>query len=159
MSDPSFAQVKVCTGPAHAQPISLPVNENNWNFHRSGPKAGEPVARCKLCVNWTKLLDPSGPHGFATVSVELQTFAKELVERCNGSAHRLRHHHGVRPETVKAIAAGTHKRIQKKTALKILRALNEQRKIDRRNGHSESFRLARMAQVQRESHIRSLSGY
>ena len=143
MSANGHVEKQRCTGPAHAQPIYLPVNENFWNFHRSGPKKGQPVARCKLCVNWTKLLDPSGPHGFATVSAELRQLATELVERCNNSAYRLRHQHGLRPETVKAIAAGTHTRIQKRTAAKILSALVEQRKIDRKHGVvSTEFQLA-----------------
>lgn len=139
MSVNGHVEKRRCTGPAHDLPVYLAVNENNWNFHRSGPKTGQPVARCKLCVNWTKLADPTGPHGWATVSDELRFYAEELIERVDGSAYRLRYHHSLRPETIKAIAAGTHKRIQKRTGAKILLALAEQRKLDRKNGYSRSY--------------------
>lgn len=152
-----FDQYKLCTGPSHEQPTRLPLDEQHFYFHRTGPNAGEPTSRCRVCHNWRKLGGKDGPHGYVLVSDELRTYTRELIERC-GPWYGPRQH-GLRPETLAAIVAGTHKRVQAKTALRILTALGEQRKTDRRNGASPRFVAAKRAQVDRAERIERLAGY
>lgn len=152
-----FVTYKLCTGPSHEQPTRLPLDEEHFYFHRSGVHAGEPTARCRVCHNWRKLVGKNGPHGYVIVNDELRAYAKELIERC-GSWYGPRQY-GLRPETLVAIAAGTHKRVQRRTALRLLTALSEQRKIDRRNGASPRFVEARRAQADRETRLGLMAGY
>jgi|SRR5215831_7104651 len=148
---------KVCTGPAHSGPTRLPVTEEHWHFHRSGPKAGQPVARCKLCTNWTKLLKKDGPHGFVKVTPQLRLLTKELADRCDGhyAVERL---HGIRGDTVLMIITGDKQQIQKKTATRLLSALSEQRKEDRRNGASARFNTAKKIQAAKEERLLRMDG-
>lgn len=153
-----FDQYKTCTGPAHAGPTRLPLSAEHWNFHRTGAQAGQPVARCKLCNNWTKLIGKDGPHGYVEVNDTLRAYAKELGLRCGGY-WSLRAAHELRPETIRTIAEGGKTRVQKKTVVRILVALGEQRKIDRRNGTSPSFIAAKRAQAANEQRMNLLAGY
>ena|SRR5215831_2426631 len=148
---------KVCTGPAHAGPTRLPVDEENWYFHRSGPRAGQPTTRCKLCVNWSKLVNKDGPHGFVRVTPKIRSLAKELADRCDGypAVERL---HGIRGETLRVVVAGEQSRLQKKTVARLLSALAEQRKEDRRNGTSERFNKARKIQAAKEERLLRMDG-
>lgn len=143
---------KVCTGPAHAGPTRLPVDEDTWYFHRSGPKAGQPLARCKLCVNWNKLVKKDGPHGFVKVTPQLKALAKELADRCDGypAVERL---YGIRGETLRVVVAGEQGQMQKKTVARLFLALSERRKEDRRNGTSKRFNDARKQQAFREERL------
>lgn len=150
-----FDQYKLCTGPSHPQPTRLPLD--HFYVHRTGTKAGELTARCKLCHNWRKLVGKDGPHGYVTVNDELRAYTKELVERC-GEWYGPRQH-GLRPETLHGVVTGKQRRVQKKTALRILTALGEQRKTDRRNGASPRFVEAKRAQVDRAERIERLAGY
>jgi len=153
-----FDQYKTCTGPAHAGPTRLPLTAEHWNFHRSGAQAGQAVSRCNLCNNWTKLVEKYGPHGYVEVNDALRDYAKELGLRCGGY-WPLRSAHELRPETIRAIAEGTKLRVQKKTVVRILVALGEQRKTDRRNGASPSFVQAKREQAEREDRIGRFAGY
>lgn len=152
-----FDQYRVCTGPSHEQPTRLPLDETHFYFHRSGPNAGRPTARCRLCHNWTKLVGRDGPHGYVEVGDELRGYVKELIDRC-GPWYGPRQY-GLRPETLSALVRGEQKRVQKKTAQRILLALGEQRKLDRRNGASPRFVEAKRAQALREDRIGRLAGY
>ena len=143
---------KVCTGPAHPSPALLPLTPEYWYFHRSGDRSGRPTNRCRLCTNWNKLIGKDGPHGLTPVTKTLRQLTKELADRCGsyGAVFRL---HGVREETIRLIVIGHTERIQKRTAARILQALSEQRKYDRRNGSSERFNEARRAQARIEERL------
>jgi len=84
--------------------------------------------------------------------------AKELIDRCDG-CHNVELWHGIRGETIRVISTGEQKSVQKKTAARLLTALAEQRKEDRRNGLSARFLAARKQQIQREARLERLAGY
>lgn len=148
---------KLCTGPAHAGPTLVPLDEQHWHFHRSGSNAGQPVARCKLCANWAKLVTKDGQHGLVDAG-RLRQFARELVDRCDGFEPAERAH-GVAASTLRAIVGGESTRVQKRVAARLLLALSEQRKQDRRNGTSARFLAARRRQVMIEERQQRLVGY
>jgi hypothetical protein len=152
-----FEQYKLCTGPSHERPTRLPLDEQHFYFHRTGPNAGEPTARCRVCHNWKKLLGKDGPHGYVSVSDELRAYTKELIERC-GPWYGPRQY-GLRPETLRAMVAGEHRRVQRRTALRILSALSDQRKADRINGASPRFVEAKREVADREQRIERHGGY
>lgn len=148
---------KLCTGPAHPGPTRLPLDAEHWHFHRSGPRAGEPLSRCKLCRHWEEVADPTAPRGLVP-AVTVRWLARELVERC-GSAEQAAVRSGVTAPALRALVGYQTRDVQKRTVARILVALAEQRKSDRRNGNSERFQAARRAQAEREERITRLSGY
>lgn len=148
---------KLCTGPAHAEPTWLPLTPEHWNFHRTGRDAGKPVARCRRCTNWSKLRDKDGPHGLIAPDV-LLPLLRELVERCEG-VYGVERAHGLRAVTLQNILEGTHTRVQKRTAAKVIAALAEQRRRDRRDGLSPTFVTALKARVENERRIETHGGW
>lgn len=151
------APTKVCSGPAHAQPTRLPLGEQHWYYHRRGAQAGQPLDRCKLCANWSKLTRQNGPHGTVALA-EVKTYAQELLDRCGSYAAAFAAH-GIGDTTLSAIVRGEVGRVQLRTVQRILAALGEQRKLDRRNGTSARFIAARRAQALRDERIGRLVGY
>lgn len=143
---------KVCTGPAHAQPTRLPLTETHWHFNRSGPRAGQALPRCKLCRHWMRMT-----HTLVPMQT-LKPYAIELTERC-GSYYAAERVHGISDTTLRKIAQGGKSRVQVDTAQRLLMALGEQRKLDRRNGTSTRFLAARKAQALSELRMRELTGY
>lgn len=148
---------KVCTGPAHHGPTRIPLDAAHWYFHRSGRYAGQPTSRCKLCTNWRKLVGKEGPHGLASART-LRPLAKELVDRC-GSLDKVGIMHGIGRSTLAPIVRGEQEQVQKKTAARILLALSEQRKYDRRNGATPRFLAARKAQAAIEERMERTGQY
>lgn len=147
---------KVCAGPAHPQPTRLPLTDAYWYFNRSGPHAGLPQ-RCKLCAAW-KRYERYGVHALVPVR-SLRPWLVELRDRC-GSAFEVERRYGIWASTVTQILnrdeAG---RVQVRTAQRVLIALGEQRKLDRRNGTSARFLAARKAQALSELRMSQLTGY
>jgi hypothetical protein len=138
----------VCTGPAHAEPTVLPLDSKHWYFHKSGPMKGKPVSRCKACANWSKLVNPNGPHGLVPVKPVWPLLA-ELIDRCGsiGAVERL---YGIRTNVIQNVLRH-QARMQKRTAQRILAALSEQRKLDRQSGSTnERYRSKRIAEAVRE---------
>ncbi len=152
-----FAQTKLCRGPAHPQPVRLPLTDQHWGFYRSGPRAGKAYGRCKLCRHWNRLKTKDGPHGLAPVG-KLAPLAAELIDRC-GSAERVERQHGLGASTVLAIAERRQQRVRLRTAQLLLLALAEQRRDDRLNGASERFRAAKLKQALLEERLGRLTGY
>jgi hypothetical protein len=148
---------KVCNGPAHAQPTRLPLGEQHWYYHRRGPQQGQPLDRCKLCANWSKLTRQNGPHGTVALA-DVQAYAQELLDRCGNYAAAFTAH-GIRDNTLRPITRGEVARVQLRTVQRILAALGEQRRNDRRNGTSARFLAARRAQAWRDERIGRLVGY
>lgn len=134
---------KVCTGPAHPGPAMLPLSD--FGVYRSGPRAGKPLARCRLCRHWSVLKVKEGPHGLVAAA-SLKPFAAELINRC-GSVYRASQQHGLSEPTLLGLAAGAREKVRAATAQRLLVGLSEQRKYDRRNGSSIRFHEARLAQA------------
>jgi hypothetical protein len=150
-------ETKVCRGPAHAQPERVPLDEQHWHFYRSGERTGRPLSRCKLCRHWDVLQRKGGPHGYVETKLVLPHLT-ELVAR-TGNAARVEIAHGISARTVRMIVKGETKSTQKQTALRVLAALAEQRKLDRRNGTRAGFNAAIREQVLRSERIGRLAGY
>jgi len=148
---------RVCNGPAHHGPARLPLTETYWAFYRSGPRAGKPIARCKLCRNWQTLVVKPGPHGRVDLD-HVYPIARELLERC-GSAKEVERRHGIPAAVISKVVARTQKGVYARTAGRLIVALGEQRKYDRRNGASARFVAARRAQGQLEERLERLAGY
>lgn len=143
---------KVCTGPAHPAPAMLPLTPEYWYFYgdsgwaQSTGMVGKPIARCLLC----RALDH--PHKLIPAS-RIERFTAELINRCGGYKQAERAS-GVGERVLRQIVTRTKKRgVQKETAARILVALSEQRKYDRRNGSSVRFMEARRAQARIEERI------
>ncbi len=130
----------------------LPLAAEYWYFYGDSPWArtakmvGKPIARCKLC----RALD----HPHTTIPTrKIERFTRELIDRCGGykQAGRLC---GVGERVLRQIDLRTKRRgVRKETASRILIALSEQRKYDRRNGSSERFMQARLAQARIEERV------
>lgn len=143
---------KVCTGPAHPSAAMLPLTSEYWYFYGDSPWArdndmvGKPIAKCRLC----RALEYDSQE---IPPAQIEPFARELVDRCGGykQAERVC---GVGERTLRQLVLRKQKRgVQKRTAQRILVGLSEQRKYDRRNGSSERFLEARLAQARIEERI------
>jgi hypothetical protein len=127
----------MCSGPSHAEPVTLPLDAEHWYFHRSGVSKGKPVTPCRQCMNWKKLIKREGPHGWVPVTM-VAPYVHELVDRC-GSIYRARLAHGFAEDTLRQVLLGNREKMQKRTAARVLVALREQRLHDRKNGTSKRF--------------------
>lgn len=146
MTDVPFPQTKTCTGPAHDEPVALPLTPRYWHFVRSGRRTGLPLSRCKQCQNWAKLQHKDGPHGVIDVG-NVRRHATELLERC-GSYATVSRRYGINDTTLAPVVRGVSSRVQLRTAQRILTALTEQRRLDRLSGQtSERFRRAQAARA------------
>lgn len=156
MPDASFG--KLCTGPAHEEPVRLPVTEEYWYFHKTGKDAGKPIPRCRLCTNFNKLKNPNGDHGWVPAE-KVYPLVQELVARCGGSMATAAEFASLGEDTIGRVIRHERPRVQKRTVRKVVLALYEKRKEDRRNGSNESFRKSKKAQADREDRLMRLSGY
>lgn len=120
---------KLCRGPSHAEPARLPLDARHWHFNRSGARAGLPLARCKQCQNWGKLLVKEGPHGVVAAE-PVRAYGRELVERV-GSYDRVEALYGIGRTTLQPIVSGERPSVQRRTAQRVLTALATQRRTDR----------------------------
>lgn len=148
---------KLCTGPAHPVPVQLPLTEDNWYFHKRGKRVGKPLSRCKLCVNWNRL-QSAGQSGTVPCS-SVHTFVAELVSRY-GSRSLVAEAAGVALGTVDSIMNGDTCTVQKRTALRIIVALDEKRREDRRRGFvHERFIKERQQVAQRIAQLERHQSY
>ena len=147
-------KAKLCKGPAHANPVWLPLDHEHWSFHLSGRRAGKPFTHCKLC---RRLESIDRWHGLVPAA-EVLPWLSELISRCDGvlGVHAT---HGIAKTTLYKLASGEHSRVQKRTAQRILSALAEQRKFDRRNGLSPRFLAIKKEQARHEERMSRLTGY
>lgn len=143
---------KVCAGPAHAGPVLLPILPEYWYFYgdsawaREKGMVGKPISKCIRCRGIEH------PHQLIPVT-KIQRFTLELIERCGGYKQAERES-GVGERVLRQIALKTKRRgVQKGTAQRILVALSEKREYDRRNGLSERFVEARLAQARIEERL------
>jgi len=149
---------KICTGPAHPVPVNLPLTEDNWYFHKTGPRKGRAVSRCKLCVNYNRLQAIDGQNGTVDCT-KVFKFTEELVLRY-GNASQAEGPSGVSANTLRIILKQEQCTIQKRTALKIITALDEKRRADRRSGTvNKKWRDAIRARALSEQRIEQTLGY
>jgi hypothetical protein len=129
----------------------LPLTEEYWYFYgdsawaRAAHMVGKPIARCRLCraLDYEKTMIPAR---------RIEEFTRELIDRCGGykQAERVC---GVNEIALRKIVMRQKRSVKKATASRILVGLSEQRKYDRRNGTSERFMKARLAQARLEERI------
>ncbi len=100
------------------------MNEKYWHFHKSGRRAGNPLARCRDCQNWAKLKEP-GQSGWVP-AIRLLDLVNELIGRV-GISEAARRMNG-NPNTLRDIRDGYTTRIQKRTAHRLILAVAECRK-------------------------------
>lgn len=148
---------KTCTGPAHAQPTHVPLTPANWHFYKTGPRAGKPLGRCKLCRHWDQLKVKDGPHGLVP-ALTIVPLVHELAQRCGGLAE-VERRYGLGQGTLTLILKGRTRKMRKRTAQLVLVSLDEQRRADRRNGSTPLFNAARQEQARREDRLNLLAGY
>jgi hypothetical protein len=143
---------KTCSGPAHAAPVVLPLDDRHWIFRRSGRRAGRVLTPCKACQNWDKLLTKDGPHGLVPIKA-VYPHALELLERCGGYA-AVRRLHGINDTTLRPIVWRENPTVQLRTVRRVLDALVAQRINDRRaSAISRTFLNATTARVRNASYI------
>src|SRR4249919_4013603 len=109
-----MGNTKLCTGPAHTRPTPLPCTDEYWHFHKSGPNAGKPVARCRICTNWHKMRDPQSMgnnHGY-TLWAPIKPLYEELLLRCDGNQAEVARLSGVHRRTINQAHHGHRNRIQ-----------------------------------------------
>lgn len=157
MRAPFDPATKLCRGPAHPQPIQLPLDEAHWGFYRTGERAGKAYGQCKLCRHWNALKTKAGPHGLVP-AVQFATLAKELIDRC-GSGEKVYVYHGIQGATILSLAERRQPTVRLRTVQHLLQALDQQRREDRRNGASPRFLAARKAQALQEERLMRLAGY
>lgn len=163
MSVAPHPPTKVCTGPSHPGPTRLPLTSEHWYFHGESPWAisagmvGKPLSRCRLCRAWVRCVDRASPHGLVSAR-KIERYVRELVERC-GTADAVTAQHGISGNTIDRVLNRRIEAVKAKTATRVLLALSEQRKYDRRNGLSERFLAARRAQGRLDERLTRLAGY
>lgn len=147
-------KVKICAGPAHAGPTYVPLDEEHWHFNRSGPRAGTALGRCKLCRRLERL---DRQHGLVPTA-EVLPWLVELVRRCDG-VRGVSRVHEIPETTLYTVLERKHEKVHKRTAARVLVALAEQRKLDRRNGLSPRFLAIKKEQARHEERMSRLTGY
>lgn len=116
-------KTKVCTGPAHPEPVELPIEE--FHTRKSGDRAGQPISRCKRCVNWNKLQNHTPNHGYVKFDRLLWEHVRELINRVGiMNAAKLS---GISDSSLRFMLKGNPAQIQKETARKILTAVQYER--------------------------------
>lgn len=146
---------KVCTGPAHPNAVLLPLTEEYWYFRKidSGDnKAGTVKTPCRLCVSYQKY----GPDGGVVDCKPIRPFVQELFRRYNNRRDLTAEAIGISPQAITNILYNGQCTIQRATAKKIILALDNKRREDRRNGCVAPAFIHAMRQAER---IERLAGY
>lgn len=135
-SHPKFLKKKLCTGPCHEEGGELvPIEE--FYFHKSGLRKGQPVSRCRRCINYNKVtgkgkkIANQGETGLVS-SQRYRWVFEEIIRRVGvEEAARLMQ---CSTSTLRAVRLMPHrldrppqKHIQKHTAVRALRVLRELR--------------------------------
>ena len=123
---------KRCTGPAHEEPEYLPATEKYFHFHRKGKYAGQPLPRCRLCVNWNKIQSPGSHQGYVSIRVAQQFFV-EATNRIG--AWELAQRTGLSPTTIRKVLTTTEGNIRKTVLRKVMLELTS---IQRKREYSIS---------------------
>lgn len=140
---------RVCKGPAHGgEAVSLPLTEEYWYFRKTGERAGELRAPCKLCLGWEQAVSEGRVPGSHMVECKpLKKFLIELVQRC-GTELKAARYIGIHADTIKNILHKEQCTVKARTAGLIVRGLDEKRREDRRTGNvSQQFLTARRKQA------------
>lgn len=122
--------LKKCTGPAHEEPEYLPATEKYYHFHKSGKDKGKPVARCRLCINWSKIKSPGSYHGLVPVSVAHRFFV-EAVNRVG--VVELSRRTGISTKTILKVLQGGEGAIYKKIMRTLMLELTSMQRKNENN--------------------------
>jgi hypothetical protein len=148
---------KLCSGPSHAEPTWVVLHPDYWNFYLSGHRAGKPLHHCKACRAWERMLAAQNSPHRLVARPEVLPWIEELIRRCD-TVVGVERRHGIPVSTLWPLASGHRLSMQRRTAARILSALAEQRKTDRRNGAtSDDYRSKRIAVAVREKKM--MEGY
>jgi hypothetical protein len=147
---------KVCYGPSHPTPATLPLDARHWYFRKSGRLAGRPLTHCRQCVNWDRNVDKHAPVGRVPTE-SVRSYAEELLARC-GSFSRVQTAYDISHTTMRQIVSGLFETTNLHTAQRILAALAEQRRIDRRDGGSARFREMMRSIAERTERVERRQG-
>lgn len=138
--------------------VPLPLTDEYWYFRKSGERAGQPYSTCKLCISFVDT-QRNGEAGGLVECKKVLKFVQELTLRC-GSTEKAARYAGVGVSTLYKIYHYEQCTIQRDTARKLIMALDERRREDRRNGVvSQQLIDQRHKQAKREERIERLSGY
>jgi hypothetical protein len=145
--------VKFCNGPAHGgEAVPLPLTEEYWFIRQKETgrhKAGEVRSPCRLCQSIM------GQKGGTVECRHVLKHVQELENRC-GSLEQAAEFSNVGVTTLYRIARGGQCTLQRETAAKLIRALDEKRREDRRNGYVHpKFVAARQSQARIEDRMMS----
>lgn len=129
---------KLCSGEAHEEPEYLPASDKYFYIKKSGPTAGRPVARCRLCHNWDKLKNPTrgSLHGYVPVD-KVRPFYIEAVNRVG--AEELSRRSGVSIGHILRVLTDRNKRfVEKATLRKIMLELVSMQRRDEYSANRRS---------------------
>lgn len=141
---------RLCSGPAHDEPVWLPETEKYFYKHKTGRRMGKFTNRCRLCVNWNKLKSP-GESGTVPVS-EVQSYFIEGVRRVGMMEFCRRT--GLTQTTMRDVTLGRQMRVQKRTVRKVmLEVISIRRKGEVR--HKDSIRAGARLRGRNEKEVKS----
>ena len=126
---------KLCTGPAHEVPEYLPATSKYYHAHMSGPRKGQILSRCRLCINWAKLKSPGSHHGYVPVEDVLHYYQEAILRI---GFHELSKRSGVGVSTLENVIDGKVKQVKKATLRKIMLELVSMRRKGE-TSHSKSL--------------------
>jgi len=121
---------RLCTGPAHDQPVYLPENDKYFYRYANGPRKGKFIARCRLCKAWERVKNPGSEHGWIE-SDKAKPFFQEAANRIG--IMELSKRTGLSQEMISRVVRGRTKFTQKKSLRKVMLELVS---IRRKGEHS-----------------------
>lgn len=107
---------KICRGPGHDKPTLLPATNKYFVIHKSGTKAGKLYNRCRLCMNWEKILTP-GLSGYVSASI-IKIYFQEGIYRVG--INELSRRTNINDGTIRKIINKKCKYVQKRTVQKLM---------------------------------------
>ena len=141
---------RLCSGPAHDEPVWLPETEKYFYRGKSGRRMGMFTSRCRLCANWNKLKSP-GLSGTVAVSVVKPYFIEGvrrvgIMEFCRRT--------GLHQTTVRDVVLERQMRVQKRTVRKcMLEVISMRRKGEVR--HRDSIRAGAKLRGRNEKEVKT----
>ncbi len=145
-SDNGKTGLKLCTGPAHDEPTWLPATDKYFHRLKKGERAGRLVARCRLCVNWSKIKNPGSNHGWVPLA-DAWPIINEAVNRIG--LHELAKRTGLSKDGLRQIVMKKNRYVQKRTLrLVTLELISAKRKGEQPHPHAKRLHLRRLHRYQ-----------
>lgn len=150
---------KTCNGPTHKRPTPLPLSPRYWYFHKKGQRRGRPLSKCKACSNAHKTYE----NGYIPCEKVLP-LAQELLLRFGGNSYgaleATSKYSGIHRASLWRLLNNRYPKVRKATAHKIILALYNKRREDRKNRKlSPQFKQQILFQAKREQQLQDLMGY